>query len=164
MKKQLTIIAAITLTVISINTKSIAGETSLAAYLTYWDGGENDGYDGSGGGLKLRQKFAGLFSADIRIGYLDFSEKDQDISSVPVETVLMIGLPLMLEPYAGVGAGYCFVDSDRPEFEDGTEIFGVIGVQLNLMVVGAFAEVRYTDSDTDLMDGISGNLGLMIKW
>jgi len=162
MKKKIMMIAVSALALGGMNKVAYGGETSLAGYLTYLDGSENGGYDGVGGGVKLRQKFLGFFSADIRGGYLDFS--DLDTSVIPVEGTLMVGIPFFIEPYAGVGAGYYFVDSDNPLYEDDYGVYGVLGAQLNLWVVGAFAEVRYTEAEIDLMDGISANLGLMVKW
>ena len=164
MKKQLIAITVTAFSLLGMCEKTHAGETSLAAYATYWDGEENGNHDGSGGGLKLRQKILGFLAADVRTGYLDFSDQDQDTSVIPLEVTLMVGIPLMLEPYAGVGASYYLVDSDLPETKDGNGFFGLLGLQFNLFVVGAVAEVRYTDADIDLMDGVSGNLGLMIKW
>jgi len=133
------------------------GETSLAGYATYWDGS----VEGLGGGVKVRQKFLGFFAADIRASYVDFS--DWDTSVIPLEATLMVGIPFFIEPYAGLGAGYYIVDSDR-SIDDGAGVYGVLGVQLNLWVVGAFAEVRYNETEEVLMDGMSGNLGLMVKW
>ena len=162
MKKQIMMIAVAVLVLGGMNKVAYGGETSLAGYLTYQDGGENGGNEGVGGGVKLRKKFLGFFSADIRGSYLDFS--DLNTSVIPVEGTLMVGIPFFIEPYAGLGAGYYFVDSDNPLLEDDYGVYGVLGAQLNLWVVGAFAEVRYTEAELNLMDGVSANLGLMVKW
>jgi len=162
MKKQIIIGSIITLMCIGMQTASFAGETSLAGYATYLDGGENGGNDGVGFGVKVRQKFLGFFSADIRGGYMDFN--DLDSSVIPIEGTVMIGIPFIIEPYAGLGAGYYFVDTDIPSYEDGSGVYALLGAQLNLWVVGAFAEIRYTEAELDLMDGVSVNLGLMVKW
>ena len=50
-----------------------------------------------------------------------------------------------------------------------SEFLIVLGVQFNLFVVGAMAEVRYNKADVSLneeylMDGLSANVGIMIKW
>ena len=159
MKKQVWMIALLAM---GITAGSFAGETSLAAFGTYFDGSENGGYDGVGGGVKLRKKFLGFFSADIRASYLDFS--DLDTSVIPVEATLMVGIPFFIEPYAGLGASYFFFDTDQSGIDDGAGLYGVLGLQLNLWIVGAFAELRYNETETELMDGMSGNLGLMVKW
>ncbi len=145
-----------------------AGETSLAGYLTYWDGTDTrgKGIGGTGGGIKLRKHLLGIFSADIRGGYIDFD--DIDTTVIPVEATIMVGIPLLLEPYVGVGAGYYAIDSDL-KYDNGFGTYGLIGVQFNLFVVGAMAEVRYNTTNIslnneDLMDGLSANVGLMLKW
>ncbi len=162
MKKHVTMIAMAALVLACMNEIAYGGETSLAGYLTYWDGGENGGNEGVGGGLKLRQKFLGFLSADIRASYVDFS--DLHPSGIPVEATLMVGIPFFIEPYAGLGASYYFFDSDLPWIEDGAGVYGVLGLQLNLWVVGAVAELRWNEAEETLMDGMSANLGLMVKW
>ena len=162
MKKQGFMIAIAVLAMVGMNEVAYGGETSVAGYMTYWDGGENGGNEGVGGGIKLRKKFLGFFSADIRGSYLEFS--DLNTSVIPVEATLMVGIPFVVEPYAGLGASYYFFDSDNPLLEDSTGAYGVLGLQLNLWVVGAMAEVRYTEAEETLMDGMSINLGLMMKW
>ncbi len=158
MKKRVMIIALAALTLAGMSGIAYGGETSLAGYLTYWDGS----VEGVGGGVKVRQKFLGFFSADVRAGYVDFS--DADTSVVPLEATLMVGIPFFIEPYAGLGAGYYIFDSEDPSIDDGTGVYGVLGLQFNLWVVGALAEVRWNETEADLMDGLSANLGLMVKW
>ena len=155
----------IALAALGIGSGAFAGETSLAAFATYWDGnmaGSSDNVDGVGGGVKLRQKFLGFFSADLRASYIDFS--DIDTKAYPLEATVMVGIPFFIEPYAGIGASYYFYDSDLSWIEDGAGVYALLGAQLNLWVVGAFAELRWNETDGDLMDGASGNLGLMVKW
>jgi len=162
MKTQIMMVAVAALVLSGTIQVAHAGETSVAGYLTYWDGGENGGHEGAGGGIKLRKKFLGFFSADVRGSYLDFS--DLNTSVIPVEATLMVGIPFVVEPYAGLGASYYFFDSDNPLIENGAGGYGVLGLQLNLFVVGAFAELRYTEAEEALMTGMSANLGLMVKW
>jgi len=157
MRTKVLIAAMAALALVGTNELAYGGETSLAGYATYWDGS----VEGLGGGVKVRKKFLGFFAADVRASYIDFS--DLDTSVIPLEATLMVGIPFVIEPYAGLGAGYYLVDSDRP-IDDGAGVYGVLGLQLNLWVVGAFAEVRYNETEEDLMDGMSGNLGLMVKW
>ncbi len=158
----------VSLIFVGISGFSMAGETSLTGFLTYWDGVDSSGGSvyGSGGGIKLRKKLLGVFAGDIRSSYVRFS--DIDTSVIPLEATIMVGIPFLLEPYLGVGGGYYIVDSDL-KYENGMGVFGVAGVQFNLFVVGAMAEVRYNKidmslNDENLMDGLSANVGLMIKW
>ena len=135
------------------------GETSLAAYATYWDA-ETEGY---GGGVKLRKSFLAFLSADIRGGYLDFSDADTTI--IPVEATAIVQIPFMLEPYAGVGAGYYFVDTEGAAPDDDVAgYYGLIGIQFSLFKLGALAELRYNDTEESYFEGMSANLGVLLKW
>jgi hypothetical protein len=158
MKKQVTMIGMVALMLVGTYEVAYGGETSLAGYLTYWDGT----VDGVGGGVKLRKKFLGFMSADVRASYVDFDNLDTSV--VPLEATLMVGIPFLLEPYVGLGASYYIFDSDLPGIDDGAGGYGVVGLQFNLFVVGAMAELRYNEAEEDLMDGMSANLGLMVKW
>jgi len=162
MKKQMVMVAMAALVWVGVQSISYAGETSLTGFATYWDSSENGGNEGVGGGVKLRQKFLGFFSADVRASYIDFT--DINTTVVPLEATLMVGIPFVIEPYAGLGASYYLFDSDISTIEDGAGVYGVLGLQLNLWIVGAMAEIRYTEAEENLMDGMSANLGLMIKW
>ncbi|MCK5676506.1 MAG: hypothetical protein KAH99_05780, partial [Verrucomicrobia bacterium] len=135
MKKQVTMIAMAALVLAGTNEIAYGGETSLAGYLTYWDGSA----DGVGGGVKLRKKFLGFFSADVRASYVDFS--DLNTSVVPLEATVMVGFPFVVEPYAGLGASYYIFDTDIQGLDNGVGGYGVIGLQFNLFVVGALAEL-----------------------
>lgn len=158
MKKQITMIAMAALMGVGMTEVSYGGETSLAGYVTYWDGAT----EGLGGGVKLRKKFLGFLSADVRASYVDFS--DLNTTVVPLEATFMVGIPFVLEPYVGVGAGYYLIDSDVAGQDDSTGYYGVLGVQFNLFVVGALAEIRYNEGEDDLLNGPSANVGLMVKW
>lgn len=156
MKKQVAMIALAALALVGMNEFAHGGETSVAGYATYWDGS----VDGVGAGVKVRKKILGFFSADVRASYVDFS--DADTSVIPLEATAMVGLPFLLEPYAGLGVGYYLADSSL--IDNGVETYGVLGLQLNLWVVGGFAELRWNETEEDLMDGMSANLGVMVKW
>ena len=157
MKKHVMMIAMAALVLAGMNESAYGGETSLAGYLTYWDGS----VDGVGGGVKIRKKFLGFLSADVRASYVDFSNLNTSV--VPLEATLMVGFPFFIEPYVGLGASYYIFDSDLP-IDNGAGGYGVLGVQFNLWVVGAMAELRWNEAEEDLMDGMSANLGLMVKW
>lgn len=158
MKHQIVMIALASFVLAGSSMVAEAGETSLAGYASYWDGS----VDGWGAGLKVRKKFLGFLSADVRASYVDFT--DADTSVIPLEATAMVGFPFFLEPYAGIGASYYLVDSDNSEFDDGAGVYGVLGLQLNVFVVGALAELRYNETENDLTDGLSANVGLMVKW
>jgi hypothetical protein len=158
MKKQITMIAMAALMGVGLTQLSYGGETSLAGYLTYWDGAA----DGLGGGIKVRKKFMGFLSADVRASYVDFS--DLNTTVVPLEATFMVGIPFVLEPYAGVGAGYYLIDSEVLGEDNSAGYYGVLGVQFNMFVVGALAEIRYNEGESSLLNGPSANIGLLVKW
>ena len=158
MKKRLTIMIMAAVALVGFSGAAYGSETSLAGYLTYWDGS----VDGVGGGVKLRKTFLAFLSADVRASYVDFS--DADTTVVPLEAALMVGFPFLVEPYAGIGVSYYSVDSDIPGLDNSSGYFGVIGLQLNLVVFGALAELRYNEGEETFLNGTSANLGLLVKW
>jgi hypothetical protein len=136
-----------------------AGETSLAGYLTYWDA-DTEGY---GAGIKLRKNFLAFFSADIRGGYVDFT--DADTSIIPVEATAIVQIPFILEPYVGVGAGYYFVDTEVAALDDDVAgYYGLVGIQFSLFKLGVLGELRYNDAEEAYFEGMSANLGVLLKW
>lgn len=134
-----------------------AGNTSVAGYATYWDGSS----DGAGIGVKVRKRLLDWFSTDVRISYVDFD--DQDSWAIPLEGSLLVSYPSALEPYAGIGAGYYRVDLEHSH-DDTLGAYGMLGLQVNLFVIDAFAELRYNTTGGRLLDGMSANLGLVVKW
>ena len=134
-------------------------ETSLAAYATYWDAET----EGSGGGIKLRKSFLAFLSGDIRGGYVEFDDADTTI--IPVEATAIVQIPIMLEPYAGIGAGYYFVDSDVAALDENTAgYYGVVGLQFTLFKLGVLGELRYNDFEESYFEGLSANLGVLLRW
>jgi hypothetical protein len=158
MEKRVSMTLMAALMLVGITGVAYGGETSLAGYATYWDGS----VEGVGGGVKLRKKFLGFFSADVRASYVDFSNADTTV--VPLEATFMVGIPFVLEPYVGIGASYYIMDSKALDLDNSTGYYGVLGVQFNLFVVGALAEIRYNEGEEGFMNGTSANLGLMLKW
>lgn len=158
MKKKRVIYGAILVLFLGVYNESYAIDTSLAGYLTYWNGKKH----GSGGGIKLKKEFLAFLSADVRASYIDFQKIDT--SAVPLEATLMFEIPLFLNPYVGMGASYYFFDSSRPEIRNGSGLYGVFGLQFNFWKMGAMAEVRYNTAEPDLMEGMSANIGLLFRW
>lgn len=162
MKKLVRSLALVALTLCVFAPHAQAGDTSLTGYATYWEGDDDSGV---GGGLRLKRTFLGFGSAELRGGYVSFDNGDAsgDPSMIPLEVAANVRLPFFISPYLGVGAGYYFT-SDVPNINDGTGYFVQAGVEFTLFVVGAMAEVRWHDIDGDYLDGMSANLGILIKW
>ena len=146
---------------VSISSFVQAASTSLTGYGTYWDGDS----DGLGGGARLKQTFLGFGAVELRGGYVKFDAPGDDFDPevVPLEVAANLRLPFFISPYAGIGAGYYFT-SDVPDMDDGGGYFVQVGVEVTFLWVGAMAEVRWHDLDSDFLDGPSANLGLLIKW
>jgi hypothetical protein len=110
------------------------------------------------------------FSAEIRAGYLRADDESMDI--IPVEGVAMFRVPNIdtIEPYAGVGVGHYFLESDDISTDDPQAIFPLIGLDVRLPEtrLRLFAEVRYMffdgsvsdDLESSDMNGIGANLGV----
>lgn len=137
---------------------SSLADTSLTAYGTYWDADS----EGTGGGLRLKKTILAFAAADIRGGYVNFS--DINTEAIPVEASINARLPFIISPYVGVGAGYYFLNSDQSDTDNAAGYFAQLGVEATFLWFGAMAEVRYHDLDVDYLDGTSVNLGLLLKW
>lgn len=111
------------------------------------------------------------FSADLRAGYLRADDESLDI--IPIEAVAMFRAFNLdtVEPYAGIGVGYYFMDSDDISTDDSQAVFPLVGMDLRLpeTKLRIFGEVRYMFFDDDIsddidssMDGLGANLG--VRW
>ena len=137
---------------------ALHADTSLTGYGTWWDGDE----EGYGAGLRLKRTFLAFGAVEARGGMVAFDDSDTDM--YPLDVSVNVRLPFIVSPYAGVGAGYYFFDSPLDGLDDGSGIFGQVGVEFTFLVVGAMAEVRYHDAEADYLDGTSVNVGLLVKW
>jgi hypothetical protein len=109
------------------------------------------------------------FSADVRSGYLRADDESLDI--IPLEGVAMFRVPNLdvVEPYAGVGVGHYFLNSDDIDTDDPQAVFPLVGLDVRLpeTKLRIFGEVRYMffsdsvseDIDSD-MNGLGANLGV----
>ncbi|WP_372805853.1 hypothetical protein [Pontiella sp.] len=132
------------------------GKTGFTAYGTYWNG-DDSGY---GYGVKATKSLLDILFADARIGYLNFNDSDTEV--IPLEASINVGLPGVITPYAGVGAGYYFIDG--PMGNNAAGYFGQIGVEISIAMFGVLAEVRYHDLAENAFDGPSASLGILLKF
>ncbi|MDF7801877.1 hypothetical protein P4C99_20540 [Pontiellaceae bacterium B1224] len=137
---------------------SSPADTSLTAYGTYWDADT----EGTGAGLRLKKTFLGFGAAELRGGYVNFNDINTDM--IPLDVSINARLPFMISPYAGVGAGYYFMSSDLPGFDNGPGYFAQVGIEATFVLVGVMAEIRYNDLDGTYFDGTSYNAGILLKW
>ena len=138
-----------------------AAGTSLTAYGTYWDADAKVGR-GEGAGLRLKKTFLGFGAVEARGGYVRFDDIKTDM--IPVDVSINARLPFMISPYAGIGAGYYFLDSDTGNRDNLSGTFAQLGVEATFLWVGAMAEIRYYDLEDDFFDGPAYNIGLLLKW
>ena len=125
-------------------------------YFTYWD---TDGVgNGRGIGGKLAIQPAPFFFGDLRLSYIDFDKSGT--WSLPLEASVNGRLPFIVSPYAGIGAGYYFVQSDRPGLDNSLGYFGQVGADYSIGALKIFAELRFLNVNEDPLDGRAFNLGL----
>lgn len=141
-----------------IMTCSSLAHTSVTAYGTYWDADST----GTGAGLRVKKTFLGFGAAEVRGGYVQFDDIKTDM--IPLDVSINARLPFFISPYVGVGAGYYFLDSDLPGFDNSTGLFTQLGVEATFLLVGVMAEIRYSDLDGTYFDGASYNVGVLLKW
>jgi hypothetical protein len=137
---------------------TLRADTSLTAYGTYWEGDDT----GKGAGLRLKKTFLGFGAVEGRGGYVEFSDTNTEI--YPLDVSINVRLPFMISPYAGIGTGYYYADSDLPGQDSISGYFGQLGVEATLLWFGAMAEVRFHDMEGSYFDGTSVNVGLLLKW
>jgi len=120
--------------------------------------------------VKFRARLqGGFFSEDISVGNVGNVQPDNvDINSFYAGANLLaeVGIPLPVNPYAGVGLGFerLSFDSDAisqvtgGDDSDGSAyIDATVGLKVSLIpLIKPFAEYRYVEPFSDF-DGISGN-------
>lgn len=158
MKRNLTalLFTAAALCLLAGNAKAV-GKTTLTAYGTYWDQKTDPAY---GAGLRLSKSLIDILYVDARGGYV--KTDDTQTEMIPLEASLNIGLPGMITPYAGLGAGYYFVDSKVADDVGG--YFAQLGVEFIFTKIGALAELRYLDLEGSQFDGVALNVGVLWKF
>jgi opacity protein-like surface antigen len=150
-------ILTLTATIAILATTTLA-DTSITGYGTYWDAESS----GAGVGVRLKKTFLGFGAAEVRGGYVNFDDIKTDM--IPLDISINARLPFMISPYAGVGAGYYFMDSDIPGFDNSTGYFAQLGVEATFVMIGVMAEIRYNDLEGSYFDGASYNAGILFKW
>jgi len=133
-------------------------DTAITAYGIYWDGDD----PGRGAGLRVRKTILAFLAAEGRAGYVEFTDSNTEI--VPMEASVIVRMPFVVSPYAGVGAGHYFVNSDIPGFDDFNGGFVQLGVEASILWFGAMAEVRYYEMEEDYLDGAAYSVGLLLKF
>ena len=136
---------------------SAVADTSLTAYGVSWDGDD----PGRGAGLRVRKTFLAFMAVEGRTGYVEFSDSNTEL--IPAEISVVGRIPFVISPYAGIGTGYYFVESDTPGKDDFSGGFAQLGVEASLLWFGAMAEIRYYEMEESYWDGTAYNLGLFLK-
>ena len=132
--------------------------TDLAVYGVYWDGDD----PGTGAGLRVRKTILAFLAVEGRTGYVDFSDSGTKI--IPAEVSVVGRLPTFISPYAGLGTGYYFVDSDVSGVNDFGGGFVQLGIDANILWFGAMAEIRYYEMEESAWSGAAYNLGLFLQF
>ncbi|MDH3981746.1 MAG: porin family protein [Kiritimatiellaceae bacterium] len=157
MKKGLFALLVVALAGFTATTSHAIGETGITAYGTYWNG-ENE--DGLGLGVKLTKSIIDVLWVDGSASYISFDPSGDSL--VPLEATINVGLPGVVTPYAGIGAGYYFIDS--PSLESRAGYLGLLGVEISIKTVGLLAELRYHDLEGDALDDLSLRFGVLLRF
>ncbi len=136
----------------------VHADTSITAYGIYWDGDD----PGRGAGVRVRKTFLAFMGVEGRTGYVEFNNTKTEL--IPAEVSVIGRLPFVISPYAGVGAGYYFVNSELPGLDNSSGGFAQLGVEASLLWFGAMAEIRYYEMEEKYWNGTAYNVGLFLKF
>ncbi|WFB36882.1 hypothetical protein P3T73_03785 [Kiritimatiellota bacterium B12222] len=148
------------LTIFLLCSLPLIADSSLSAYASYMN--TDSAGEGSGYGGRLKSTFLSVGSIEIHGGNVEMD--DSDTTLYPFDISLNLRLPFMISPYAGVGVGYTLVDSTRPSYEDMKTLYAQLGLEITFVWFGLMAEVRAQDAENNDFDGVTGNIGIMLKW
>jgi hypothetical protein len=141
---------------------------SIGAFLSYWNGEDID--DGYGLGLSHQFKIIPLISAEARASWVSFDKDGSGLNLYPLEGLARVKLSLF---YLGAGLGYyIYSGKNDASFDNSWGAFGVGGVEFTIAKIGAFAELKYTYSETKFSgtdidlnaSGIGVNIGVIFNW
>lgn len=149
----------------------------VGGYVAYLDG--NDWGDGTGAGVMVRfGSLDSVLSMDVRGSYVSFDH----LSMIPLEVALRLRIPAgPLGAFAGVGAGYYYLNPDNGPSDDNVGAFPFVGLDVGLgNQTVLFGEVRWLYLETDIdsaidaaknigsgdsdVNGLGLNVGLMFRF
>lgn len=133
-------------------------DTDITAYGIYWDGDD----PGRGAGLRVRKSILAFMAVEGRTGYVDFRSSKTKV--IPAEVSVVGRLPTFISPYAGLGTGYYFVDSNVPGMDNFGGGFVQLGIEASILWFGAMAEVRYYEMSESAYNGAAYNVGLFLQF
>lgn len=132
--------------------------------------------DGFGFGLREKISFTPVVGIEGRASWISFSNvtpqgsgvnppADDSADVIPLEAMGVVSLGLF---YDAVGIGYYMFDAETVSLSDEVGWFGLLGVELGLGPVRAFADVKWTQVETGeagapqdfSADGLGVNVGV----
>ena len=131
----------------------------------------NDGDSGYGLGIKQNFGIIPLISVEARASWLRYGGDDEsgNLDMFPLEAFGRLNLGMF---YGGVGIGYYLFSGDySPKNTVGG--FAAAGIEISLLGLGVFGELRYLvlepDLDTDIggsvdMSGMGANIGVTLPF
>jgi Outer membrane protein beta-barrel domain len=132
---------------------------AVGVFGSWWQMDENSA-DGFGFGLRHEINFTPLIGIEGRASWISFSgvlpvsdpnpPEDNGADVIPLEAMGVVSLGLF---YGGVGVGYYMFDAETVSLSDEAGWFGLLGVELGLGPVKAFADVKWTQVETSVEDG-----------
>jgi outer membrane protein W len=172
--KKLAMVVA-TLALFSVPTQ--AG--SFGAYGSYWTSDDADNSWGAGARVGfnfakwLELEFHGTYYPDF--GAEVFAQ-NIEVRAIPVDGGLKVNfLPgKMVNPYAGLGGTYYFLDTDQGDIDNETGIYGEAGLDFGKENARFFVEAMWRKLDTSVrvssfdqdvtFDGIDWHAGVVWRW
>jgi hypothetical protein len=129
----------------------------------------NDADSGYGFGLKHEFGIIPLISIEARASWLNYSiaDSDESINMYPLEAFGKVKLAMF---YGGVGVGYYIMSGDHAP-KNSVGGFAAAGIDISLLGLGFFGEVRYLVLEPDLeiggsvdMGGMGANIGVTLPF
>jgi hypothetical protein len=132
-----------------------------------WQDSKDADSDGYGLGLKHEFGIIPLIGIEARASWLRYSDDDSDanLDMYPLEAFGKVKLGMF---YGGVGLGYYIMSGDyAPDSTVGG--FAAVGIDISLLGLGFFGELRYLYLEPDMetggsvdMSGVGANLGVTL--
>ena len=170
-------LAMVVATLVLFSVPAHAG--SFGAYGSYWS--SDDAANSWGAGARVGFNFAKWLELEFHGAYYpDFGtqvfSEDIKVRAIPVDGGLKFNfLPTKtVNPYAGLGVTYYFLDTDQGDIDNETGLYGELGLDFGNEKTRFFVEAVWRKLDTSIsvnslnddvnFDGIDWHAGVTWRW